>query len=93
MNRNEFLTRQHDEVRETLERLREHAMAFEEKIQEGDAEEWMPLAEEAKAGVAALEPILADFDNTGVDPEELVQYADAIEFWQGREAEFSKKLA
>ena len=52
MNRNEFLTRQHDEVRETLERLREHAMAFEEKIQEGDTEEWMPLAEEAKAGAA-----------------------------------------
>ncbi len=91
--RNEFIQRQHDEVRETLERLREHAMGFEEKMQEGeDAEEWQPLVDEARAGVAALEPVLADFDNAGVDPEELVQYAQVIEQWQMREAEFAKKL-
>ncbi len=94
MNRNEFLTKQHDEVRATLERLREHALAFEEKLQEGgEAEEWQPLVDAAKEGVAALEPVLADFDNTGVDPEELVQYAQTIEYWQEREAEFAKKLA
>ncbi len=94
MNRTEFLNRQHDEVRETLERLRGHALAFEEKLQEGEeAEEWQPLADEAKAGVAALEPVLADFDNVGVDPEELIQYAQTIEHWQMREAEFSKKLS
>lgn len=94
MNRNEFIQRQHGEVRETLERLREHALGFEEKLQEGgEAEEWQPLVEEAKAGVAALEPVLADFDNVGVDPEELVQYAQTIEHWQTREAELAKKLS
>ena len=91
--RTEFIQRQHEEVRETLERLREHAMAFEEKMQEGeDAEEWQPLADEAKEGVVALEPVLADFDNAGVDPEELIQYAQTIEHWQMREAEFAKLL-
>ncbi len=92
--RNDLVTRMHEEVRDALEKLREHAMAFEEKLQEGgEAEEWQPYVEDARAGVAALEPVLADFDNAGVDPEELVQYASTIEHWQEREAEFSKKLA
>jgi hypothetical protein len=92
--RNAFVQRQHDEVKETLEKLREHVMAFEEKLQEGgEAEEWQPLLDDAKAGVAALEPVLADFDNVGVDPEELVQYAQTIEEWQMKEAELSKKLS
>lgn len=94
MNRSEFTQRQHDEVRVTLDKLREHAAAFEEKIQEGaDAEKWQPSLAEAKAGVAALEPILADFDNVGVDSEELVQYAQTIENWQMKEAELADKLA
>lgn len=91
--RNAFVQRQHDEVRETLERLREHALAFEEKLQEGgESEEWQPLAEAARSGVEALEPVLADFDNAGVDPEELVQYAQVIEEWQAKEAELASKL-
>ena len=91
--RSAFVQRQHDEARETLERLRQHVMGFEEKLQEGgEAEEWQPLLDDAKAGVAALEPVLADFDNAGVDPEELVQYAQTIEDWQMKEAELSKKL-
>ena len=92
MNRSEFVQRQHDEVRDTLEKLREHVMAFEEKLQEGgEAEEWQPLVDEAKSGVAALEPVLEDYDNAGVDPEELIQYAQVIEDWQMKEAELSKK--
>ena len=80
MNRDEFSRRQHDQVRETLEKLREHMMAFEEKLQEGgEAEEWQPLLDEARAGVSALEPVLEDYDNAGVDSEELIQYAQAIE--------------
>lgn len=94
MNRSEFVQRQHDEVRDTLEKLREHVMAFEEKLQEGEeAEEWQPLLDEARAGVAALEPVLEDFDNAGVDPEELIQYAQVIEDWQMKEAELAKKHA
>jgi len=94
MNRSEFVQRQHDEVRDTLEKLREHVMAFEEKLQEGgEAEEWQPLVDEAKAGVAALEPVLEDYDNAGVDPEELIQYAQVIEDWQMKEAELAKKRA
>lgn len=94
MNRSEFLQRQHDEVRDTLEKLRAHAPALEEKLQEtGDTETWQPLVDEARAGIAALEPVLADFDNAGVDPEELIQYAQTIEHWQMREAEFAQKLS
>ncbi len=94
MNRSEFVQRQHDEVRDTLEKLRQHVPGFEEKLQEGgEAEEWQPLLDEARAGVAALEPVLADFDNAGVDPEELVQYAQTIEDWQQREIELAKQLA
>lgn len=92
MNRSEFAQRQHDEVRATLEKLREHVLAFEEKLQEGgEAEEWQPLLDEARAGVAALEPVLEDYDNAGVDPEELIQYAEAIEDWRMKEAELAKK--
>lgn len=92
--RSAFVQRQHDEARETLEKLRQHVMAFEEKLQEGgEAEEWQPLLDSAKAGAAALEPVLADFDNAGVDPEELVQYAQIIEDWQMKEAELAGKLS
>ncbi len=92
--RSAFVQRQHDEVRETLDKLRQLVLAFEEKLQEGgEAEEWQPLVDDAKSGVAALDPVLADFDNAGVDPEELVQYAQTIEDWQMRAAELSKKLS
>lgn len=91
--RSAFVQRQHDEVRETLDKLRQMVLAFEEKLQEGgEAEEWQPLVDDAKAGVAALEPVLADFDNAGVDPEELVQYAQTIEDWQMKTADLAKKL-
>lgn len=92
--RSAFVQRQHDEARETLDKLRQHVMSFEEKLQEGgETEEWQPLLDAAKAGVAALEPVLADFDNVGVDPEELVQYAQIIEDWQMKEAELAGKLS
>lgn len=94
MNRSEFVQRQHDEVRDTLEKLREHVMAFEEKLQEGgETEEWQPLLDEARAGVSALEPVLEDFDNAGVDPDELIQYAQVIEEWQMKEAELAKRIS
>jgi cell fate (sporulation/competence/biofilm development) regulator YmcA (YheA/YmcA/DUF963 family) len=93
MNRTEFTQLQHEEVREMLEKLREHALAFEEKLQEGgEAEEWQPLIDEARAGVTALEPVLEDYDNAGVDSEELIQYAQTIEDWRSKEAELSKKI-
>jgi hypothetical protein len=93
MNKSEFVERQHDEVRDTLEKLREHAAAFEEKLQEsGKVEVWQPLVDRARAGIAALEPVLADYDNAGVDPEELIQYAQVIEDWILKEAELAKEL-
>lgn len=92
--RAEFIRRQHDEVKATLDRLREHVSALEERLQEGrDAEKWMPLLKEAQDGVAALEPVLEDFDTAGVDPEELVKYAQVIEDWQGKEKEIAHKLS
>ena len=92
MNKAEFVQRQHDEVRDLLGKLRAHADAFQEKLQEtGKPETWQPLIEEAKAGVAALEPVLADYDNAGVDPEELIQYASTIEDWRMKEEELSKQ--
>ena len=91
--RDAFIQRQHDEVRDTLEKLRQHVMGFEEKLQEGgEAEEWQPPLDEARSGVAALEPVLADFDNAGVDAEELIGYAQTIEDWQMKEADLAKKL-
>jgi len=91
--RDAFVQRQHDEVRETLDKLRQLALAFEEKLQEGgEVEEWQPLADAARAGIAALEPILADFDDAGVDPEELIQYAQTIEEWQMKEQELAKRI-
>ncbi len=94
MNRTEFVQRQHDEVRETLLKLREHAAAFEGKVPGAeDLEEWQSSLDETRSGIATLEPILADFEAVGVDPEELVRYAQTIEDWQMREAELAKKLA
>lgn len=91
--RDAFIQRQHDEARDTLEKLRQHAMGFEEKLQEGgEAEKWQPLLDEARSGISALEPVLADFDDAGVDPEELIQYAQTIEDWQMKEADLAKKL-
>jgi len=91
--RNAFVQRQHDEARETLDKLRQLVPAFEEKLQEGgEAEKWQSLVDDAKSGVAALEPVLADFDDAGVDPEELVQYAQIIEDWQMKTEELAKKL-
>lgn len=92
--RAEFLRRQHDEVKTTLDRLRAHVSALEERMQEGhDADKWMPLLKEARDGVAALDPVLEDFDTAGVDPEELVKYAQVIEEWQEKEKELAHKLA
>ncbi len=92
--RSEFIQRQHDEVRTTLENLRKHLALCEEKLQETPENEKLAiLRDEAKTGVEKLEPVLADFDNAGVDPEELIQYAQTIEEWQAKEAELAKKLS
>lgn len=92
--RAEFIQRQHDEVKATLDKLRAHVPALEERMQEGHgAEKWLPMLHEAQAGVTALEPVLADFDAVGVDSEELVKYAQVIEEWQGKEKELAHKLA
>lgn len=92
--RAEFIQRQHDEVKTTLGKLRDHLALCEEKLQEdAENEEMAAMAAQAREGIAALEPILADFDDAGVDPEELIKYARDIEEWQAKEAELAKKLA
>ena len=92
--RNQFVERQHDEVRETLDRLRKHLAVCEERLQEDpESENCADLVETAREGIAALEPVLAEFDNADVSPDELVNYAQTIEDWQAKEAEISSRLA
>lgn len=91
--RTEFIQRQHDEAKATLEQLRNHLTLCEEKLQEvPEDEEMAAMAEQAREGVAVLEPILADFDDAGVDPEELIKYAQDIEHWQAKAVELAGKL-
>lgn len=87
------MERQQGEVRETLERLRTHAQTLEERLgQEPDDDAARDMLEDAENGIEVLEPILADFEKAGVDPEELIAYAQTIEDWQRREGEISEKL-
>jgi hypothetical protein len=92
--KNEFIARQHDEVKSTLEKLNEHRALLEEKVQEDpENKKWPGLLAEAAAGVAALEPIMSEFDRADVDPEELIAYSQKIEDWQAKEKELAAKLA
>jgi hypothetical protein len=92
-NKDSFVERQKTEVKETLEKLRAHAETLEQNLQhEPDDDLARDMLKDAEDGVEALEPILADFDRRGVDPEELVQYAQTIEEWQRKEADIAAKL-
>ncbi len=92
--RNQFVERQHDEVRETLDHLRKHLAVCEERLQEDpESADCADLIETVREGIVALEPVLAEFDNADVSPDELVNYAQTIEDWQAKEAEISSRLA
>jgi len=88
-----FVKRQHDEVRATLEALKGHRDTATERLkQEPDDDELRDLVVDTEEGIGILEPVLADFEREGVDPEELVKYAQVIQDWQEREAEIAKKF-
>lgn len=91
--RQEFIQRQHDEVKTTLANLHKHQAALLEKLKGNEEnEELKALLGEAEMGVQALTPVLADFDKDGVDPEELIGYAQTIEDWQIKEKALAEKL-
>lgn len=91
--RNEFVERQHDEVRETLDRLRKHLAVCEERLQEDpESAECSEMVETVREGIAALEPVMNEFDNADVSPEELINYAQTIEDWQAKESEIGDRL-
>lgn len=93
MNKAEFVKRQQDEVRETLESLKKHAGVIDERlIKEPDDDQLQDYQEDVAEGIEALTPILADFEAQGVDPDELVKYAEEIEEWQDKEAEIAEYL-
>ena len=92
-NKRSFVARETGEVRETLQNLKKHADAIEERlVKEPDDDKLQDFLEDAEEGVEALEPILADFEAEGVDPEELVKYAEDLEEWQEKEAEIAEYL-
>ena len=93
MNKNDFVEQQMNEVKATLEALKQHhATATEELKQEPEDDAMRDVLEDCEEGITALEPVLADFSREGVDPEELVKYAATIEEWQEAEAEIAKQL-
>lgn len=91
--REKFITRQHKEARETLDWLLKIQADLTERIgarpDDAKLKEWLG---EAELGVRALEPIVADFDREGVDPEELIGYAQTIEDWERRTADLAKRI-
>lgn len=92
-NKNSFVERQMNEVRETLANLKKHVETIEERlIKEPDDDKLQDYLEDAQEGVEALTPILTDFEVQGVDPEELIKYAGDIESWQTKEAEINEHL-
>lgn len=91
--REEFIQRQHKEVKETLEKLHKHQAALIEKLKDDENnDDLKSLLGEAEMGVQALVPVLSDFEADGVDPEELIKYAQTIEDWQIKERELAEKL-
>ena len=91
--KNTFVQRQKDELVATLNALRKHAETMEERIiQEPDDDALRDYLEDAEEGIEALEPMLADFEREGVDPEELIGYAQTLEEWQEKEKEIGEYL-
>lgn len=91
--REEFIERQHSEVRATLENLHKHQAALiDSLVGDENNEELKALLGEAEIGVQALVPILSEFDRDDVDPNELIRFAQAIEDWQIKEKQLAEKL-
>jgi hypothetical protein len=92
-NKKSFVAREAGEVRETLQNLKKHADTIEERlVKEPEDDRLQDFLEDAQEGIEALEPILADFEADGVDPEELVKYAEDLEEWQEKETEIAEYL-
>lgn len=88
-----FIKRQHDEVRETLEKLREHQEDLSERLStEPENEDLKALLGEAELGVRALEPVFDEFERADVEPEEMVDFTSTIDEWQERERDLAKRL-
>jgi len=89
----DFIKRQHDEVRETLDRLREHQEDLAERLSsEPENEDLKALLGEAELGVRALEPVFDEFERADVEPEEMVDYTTTIDEWQEREKDLANRL-
>lgn len=90
----EFIKRQHDEVRETLEKLRAHQDDITERLQtKSDNEELKTLLGEAELGVRALEPVFDEFERADVEPEEIVDFTSTIDEWQLKEKALHDRLS
>lgn len=88
-----FIRRQHDEVRETLEKLRAHQEDIAERLQsKPDDEDLKSLLGEAELGVRALEPVFEEFERADVEPEEMVDFTTTIDEWQEREKALEERL-
>lgn len=91
--KSDFIKRQHDEVRETLDKLRAHQEDIAERLaSEPENEDMKSLLGEAELGVRALEPVFDEFERADVEPEEMVDFTSVIDEWQEKERELSKKL-
>lgn len=88
-----FIRRQHDEVRETLDRLRQHQEDIAERLNSSpDDEDLKSLLGEAELGVRALEPVFEEFENADVESHEMVDFTSTIDEWQEREKALTDKL-
>lgn len=93
-SKTEFIKRQHDEVRETLTKLRAHQEDIAERLQtKPDDEELKAMLGEAELGVRALEPVFEEFERADVEPEEMVDFTSTIDEWQEREKNLHTKLS
>jgi hypothetical protein len=87
------LKHEKEDVAELLANLKKHADTIDERLtQEPSDDKLQDFLEDAQEGIDALEPILADFEAEGVDPEELVKYAEDLEAWQEKETEIAEYL-
>ena len=92
MNRDEFVEKQRQDVAETLQKMKEHRDALEERTQlEPDDDRMRDFLEDAQEGVEALEAIAAEFADAK-DAEDLVKHAEAIEDWIRKENEIAQAL-
>jgi hypothetical protein len=89
----EFIKRQHDEVRETLGKLHAHQEDIAERLASApDDEKLKALLGEAELGVRALEPVFDEFERDDVEPHEMVDFTSTIDEWQEKEREISENL-